>query len=92
MATAARVGDQTSHPGVIAGPGVPTVLICNLPASVVGDTHTCAFSGVPPHPPTLMVTGSATVLIGGRPAVRVGDAAVCSATVISGAPNVLIGG
>jgi len=92
MAFAARVGDQTSHPGVIAGPGVATVLIGNMPASVVGDTHTCSFPGTPQHPPTVMVKGSATVLIGGRPAVRVGDPAGCSAMVVMGATNVEIGG
>lgn len=92
MAQAARVGDPTSHPGVIAGPGVSTVLIGNLPASVIGDTHTCSFPGTPPHPPTPMLMGSTSVLIGGRPAVRVGDAAGCTATVISGSPNVMIGG
>lgn len=92
MPAAARVSDPTSHPGVIAGPGVSTVLIGNLPASVVGDTHTCSFPGTPQHPPSTLVKGSATVLIGGRPAVRMGDMAACSATVVSGAPTVLIGG
>ena len=92
MAFAARVGDSTSHPGVIAGPGVSTVLIGGMPASVVGDTHTCSFPGTPPHPPTVMVKGSATVLIGGRPAVRMGDPAGCSAMVVMAATNVEIGG
>ena len=92
MAMAARVGDQTSHPGVIAGPGVSSVLISGQPASVVGDTHTCAFTGMPSHPPTPMATGSKTVLIGGRPAVRVGDQSACSAMVTIGSPNVDIGG
>lgn len=91
-APAARVGDPTSHPGTIAGPGVPTVLIGHQPASVVGDTHTCAFTGVPQHSPTPMAMGSSSVLIGGRAAVRVGDPASCSSTVLSGAANVLIGG
>jgi hypothetical protein len=27
MPAAARVGDATGHPGVVTGPGVPTVLI-----------------------------------------------------------------
>lgn len=92
MASAARVGDSTSHPGVIAGPGVSTVLIGGIPASVVGDTHTCSFPGTPQHPPTVMVMGSTTVLIGGRPAVRMGDPAGCSALVVTGAPTVDIGG
>ena len=92
MPPAARVGDPTDHPGVITGPGVPNVLIGGMPASVLGDVHTCAFPPPPPHPPTPMVTGSATVLIGGRPAVRMGDAAGCSAMVVMGCPSVEFGG
>jgi uncharacterized Zn-binding protein involved in type VI secretion len=88
---AARVGDPTGHPGIIAGPGVPTVLIGGMPASVVGDMHTCAFPPPSVHPPTPMALGSFTVLIGGRPAVRLGDIAGCGAPVIVGLPTVQIG-
>jgi uncharacterized Zn-binding protein involved in type VI secretion len=88
---AARVGDPTGHPGLIAGPGVPTVLIGGMPASVVGDMHTCAFPPPAVHPPTPMALGSFTVLIGGRPAVRLGDIAGCGAPVIVGLPTVEIG-
>ncbi len=90
MPPAARVGDPTSHPGVVTGPGVPTVLIGGIPAAVAGDLHTCAMPVVPPHPPTPLAPGSPTVLIGGRPALRVGDMAGCSATIVFGAPNVII--
>lgn len=92
MPPAARVGDPTGHPGVIAGPGVATVLIGGQPAAVLGDTHTCSFPPPPPHPPTPMAMGSATVSIGGRPAVRVGDASGCGSPVVAGALTVLIGG
>ncbi|PZS24663.1 MAG: PaaR repeat-containing protein, partial [Pseudonocardiales bacterium] len=34
MPPGARVGDPTGHPGVITGPGVPTVLVGAMPASV----------------------------------------------------------
>jgi uncharacterized Zn-binding protein involved in type VI secretion len=88
---AARVGDPTGHPGLIAGPGVPTVLIGGMPASVVGDMHTCAFPPPAVHPPTPMALGSFMVLIGGRPAVRLGDIAGCGAPVIVGLPTVEIG-
>jgi uncharacterized Zn-binding protein involved in type VI secretion len=88
---AARLGDPTGHPGIIAGPGVPTVLIGGMPASVVGDMHTCAFPPPAVHPPTPMALGSFTVLIGGRPAVRLGDIAGCGAPVIVGLPTVEIG-
>ncbi len=93
MPPAARIGDPTSHPGAVVGPGVPTVLIGGVPAAVLGDTHACAFpSPVSPHPPTPVVVGSASVLIGGKPAARVGDATGCGATIIAGAPTVLLGG
>jgi uncharacterized Zn-binding protein involved in type VI secretion len=49
----------------ITGPGVPTVLIGGLPASVMGDLvagNVCVGS---------ITMGSPTVLIGGRPAARV---------------------
>jgi uncharacterized Zn-binding protein involved in type VI secretion len=91
MPPAARVGDPTSHPGVITGPGVATVLIASQPAAVVGDMHTCSFPPPPTHPPTAIVAGSATVLIGGRPAARVGDSAACGATIVSGGSTVMVG-
>ena len=91
MPPAARVTDPTGHPGVITGPGVATVIIGGMPAAVVGDTHTCSFPPPPPHPPTAIIAGSATVMIGGRPAARVGDSAACGATVLSGAPTVMVG-
>ena len=92
MPPAARVGDQSNHPGVITGPGVATVLIENRPAAVLGDNHACSFPPPPPHPPLPIVIGSATVLIGGRPAVRVGDSAGCGATIVLGAMTVIVGG
>lgn len=93
MPPAARVSDPTGHPGAVAGPGVPTVLIGGLPAAVVGDVHACAMPPTAgPHPPNPFPMGSATVLIGGRPALRLGDVAACGAPIIAGALNVLIGG
>lgn len=91
MASAARVGDPSTHGGTIVGPGVPTVLIAGMPAAVVGDMHVC------PIPPPGHVTatpfpaGSATVLIAGRPAVRTSDACACGAMAAVGALAVQIG-
>ncbi len=95
---AARVGDQTSHGGVIVGPGVPMVLIGGMPAAVMGDQHVCPMlnPGVPPPPHVggpIMAT-AAMVLIGGKPAARVTDQAICSgppAQIIMGCMMVLIG-
>jgi uncharacterized Zn-binding protein involved in type VI secretion len=96
QAPAARVGDPTSHGGVISGPGVQAVLIAGMPAAVVGDQTTCPVVTPPaaPHIGGPIVTGSATVLIGGRPAVRAGDLNVENgppATILTGAPTVIIG-
>ncbi len=93
MPAAARVGDASSHPGVISGPGVTTVVINGQPAAVVGDTHTCSMPPpAGPHPPTPIANGSGTVFISGRPAARVGDTAGCGASISSGSPTVTIGG
>jgi uncharacterized Zn-binding protein involved in type VI secretion len=93
MPPAARVGDLTGHPGTLAGPGVPTVLIGGMPAATVGTVHTCAFPPPAVHPPSPVVPpGCPTVLIGGQPAARAGDLAGCGAPILAGCPAVLIGG
>jgi uncharacterized Zn-binding protein involved in type VI secretion len=93
MPFAARVTDPTGHPGVVAGPGVPTVLISGLPAAAAGDTHACSMPPTAgPHPPTPFPSGSLTVLIGGRPALRMGDKSGCGAPIVFGALTVIIGG
>ena len=92
MPPAARFGEPTNHPGTIAGPGVPSVVITGRPAAVVGDIHICAMPPTAgPHPPNPIVKGSQTVSIGGRPAARMGDLTSCGATIVSGASSVLIG-
>ncbi len=93
---AARVGDMTVTGDPITGPGVPTVLIGNMPASVVGDLVSGAVCiGA-------ITMGSMTVLIGNRPAARVtsqvtGAHAVTGVPLTTavgppGCPTVLIGG
>lgn len=95
MFPAARMGDMTATGDPIIGPGVPTVLIENLPVAVLGDQVSgAACVGV-------IAAGSATVLIGGRPAARVTSTVsgvnpvtgVPVSTVVSkGAMKVMIGG
>lgn len=93
MPPAARVSDPTGHPGMIAGPGVPTVLIGGMPAATVGTPHICSFPPPAVHPPsTIVPPGSTSVLIGGMPAARMGDLAGCGAPIVMGCPTVLIGG
>lgn len=84
MPPAAVLLSPTSHPGVIAGPGVPTVRIGGMPAAVVGDQHVCAFPVPPGHPPNAILMGSLKVRIGGRFAARVGDPCACGAQIEAG--------
>ena len=72
--------------GPITGPGVATVLIGGLPASVVTDICVCV------GPPDVVAKGSTTVLIGGLPAARMGDITAHGGTIMGGLPTVLIGG
>lgn len=72
--------------GPILPPGVPTVLIGNLPAATVGNQCLCI------GPPDAIVKGSATVLIQGKPAARMGDTTAHGGTIVMGCPTVLIGG
>lgn len=100
MPPAARITDMHTCPmqtpafpspiphvgGPVAGPGVPSVLIGNIPAAVVGDLCVCA------GPPDTIVKGSSTVLIGGKPAARMGDSTAHGGTITVGCPTVIIGG
>ena len=72
--------------GPIVGPGVPTVLIGNMPAAVLGDNCVCV------GPPDTIVKGSATVMIGGKPAARMGDSTAHGGAIALGFPTVMIGG
>jgi uncharacterized Zn-binding protein involved in type VI secretion len=92
MPNAAILLSPTSHPGMIVGPGSPTVTIAGLPAAVVGDQHICAFPVPPGHPPNVIAQGSTTVKFGGVPAARVGDLCACGALIEAGVPTVNIGG
>jgi uncharacterized Zn-binding protein involved in type VI secretion len=72
--------------GPVIGPGVPTVLIEKLPASVIGDSCICV------GPPDTIAKGSASVMIGGKPAARMGDSTVHGGSIVLGAFTVMIGG
>jgi uncharacterized Zn-binding protein involved in type VI secretion len=99
MPPAARMTDMHACPMVTPGlppiphvggpvlpPGVPTVLIGNLPAAVVGSQCVCV------GPPDVVIKGSATVLIQGRPAARMGDSTAHGGSIVAGYPAVMIGG
>jgi uncharacterized Zn-binding protein involved in type VI secretion len=90
---AARLGDTTATGDTITGPGVPNVLIENVPAAVMGDMVSgAACVGA-------ITMGSPTVLISGRPAARVTSMVTgvnpatgvpVSTTIIKGATKTMI--
>lgn len=94
MPPAARIGDMHVCPKVEPGPvphvggpimvGVPTVIICGMPAAQVGSMAICV------GPPDSVAAGSATVQIGGKPAARLGDSCNHGGTIVIGAPTVII--
>jgi uncharacterized Zn-binding protein involved in type VI secretion len=71
--------------GPIVGPGAPTILICGLPASCMGDMCVCV------GPPDAVMMGAFTVLFEGRPAARMGDMCEHGGAIMLGVPTVLLG-
>lgn len=104
MPAAARVGDtvNTGHGCSVTVPIVNTtqtkVKINGILAAVIGDPlapHTILIDGncVPHEDPavTKVLSGSSLVSIEGKAAARVGDLADLG-SIITGSPNVIIGG
>ena len=71
--------------GPIVGPGAPTILICGIPASCMGDMAVCV------GPPDVVAMGAPTVLFEGRPAARMGDMCAHGGMIMLGVPTVLVG-
>lgn len=97
MLPAARLTDLTVTGDLISGPGIPNVLIGNMPAAVLGDMVSGSVCVG-----TLMGGCSMSVLIGNRPAARMTTMAsganpvtgipVTTAVGPPACPTVLIGG
>lgn len=91
----ARVTDQHSCPlctgpvphvgGPIAN-GAPTVLAGDQPVARVGDPAICV------GPADAVLQGASSVWIAGMPAARAGDTTLHGGVIVSGQPNVLVGG
>ena len=81
----ARLGDITSHGGVIIS-GAARTLVNGRPVARLGDLHVCpiAFHGITP-----IVTGSLDTLTEGRPNARVGDKTACGAQILTGSTDTL---
>ncbi|HYD44694.1 MAG TPA: PAAR domain-containing protein [Phenylobacterium sp.] len=96
MPPAARFTDMHTCPmvtgvvphvgGPILPPCSPNVIVGGLPQARVFDLCTCAGG------PDTIIKGSATVLVNGLPAARMGDMTVHGGVIVTGFPNVMLGG
>lgn len=78
---------QDSAGGLIIG-GASSVLVNNMPASIMGDAVTS--HGENQHQSASMIVGSPTVFAQGLPVVRQGDPSSCG-HIATGSSNVLVG-
>ena len=71
--------------GPIMTPCVPTVIVMNMPCSVMGDMAICT------GPPDTVVMGSPTVMAMGKPVTRITSSCAHGGIVVGpGAPTVLV--
>jgi uncharacterized Zn-binding protein involved in type VI secretion len=76
----ARLGDMSSHGGVIITGAMRTV-VNGMPVARMGDLHTCP---IPGHGVTPIVTGSLDTVTEGMPNARIGDVTACGAVIVTG--------
>ncbi len=76
----ARLGDISSHGGVIITGAMRTV-VNGMPVARMGDLHTCP---IPGHGVTPIVTGSLDTVTEGMPNARIGDVTACGAVIVTG--------
>ncbi|MBT8339657.1 MAG: PAAR domain-containing protein [Desulfatitalea sp.] len=76
----ARLGDISSHGGVIITAALHTI-INGKPAARLGDLHACP---IPGHGITPIVTGSLDTTTEGLPDARIGDMTACGALIVTG--------
>ncbi|PPK68458.1 PAAR domain-containing protein [Actinokineospora auranticolor] len=103
MPAAARITDTTSHTrlppptGVLLAPVPPpprlmSVFIAGRPAVVLASVHQCAIHPqLGPLNRVMPLPRPRQVFVGGAPLACVGDLTTCGATILTGAPNVIIG-
>jgi len=79
----ARLGDISSHGGVIITRAMQTV-VNGRPVARMGDLHACP---IPGHGVTPIVTGSLNTVTEGMPNARIGDVTACGAVIVTGSPD-----
>jgi len=78
MSSQARLGDISSHGGVIIT-GASRTLDNGMPVARMGDLHVCP---IPGHGVTPIVTE-------GLPNARIGDITACGAIIVTGSPDTI---
>jgi len=76
----ARLGDISSHGGVIITGAIRTV-VNGRPVARMGDLHACP---IPGHGVTPIVTGSLDAVTEMMPNARLGDVTACGAVIVTG--------
>ena len=85
-----KVTSSTAGPGLITGPGAPTVKAENMTVSLINDL--VATHGEAPHIQPTIITASTTVFADNKPVTVEGiSTASCGHAVIAGAPTVIVG-
>ncbi len=79
----ARMGDMSSHGGVIIT-GAARTVVNGKPVARIGDLHACP---MPFHGVTSIITGSEDTMTEGKPNARIGDMTGCGAVIVTGSPN-----
>lgn len=83
MRAQARVGDATSHGGIIIT-GAERTFVNGRAVARVLDLHICP---IPFHGVTPIITGSPNTVTEGMANARVGDLTACGAVILTGSPN-----
>jgi uncharacterized Zn-binding protein involved in type VI secretion len=76
----ARLGDISSHGGVIITGAMQTV-VNGRPVARMGDLHSCP---IPGHGVTSIVSGGLNTVTEGIPNARIGDVTACGAVIVTG--------
>lgn len=74
-----RLGDMTSHGGVVVSAAPASMVEGKAPARV-GDMTSCP---IPGHGANPIVSGDGTCIVDGSPVARQGDMTACGATLIA---------
>ena len=80
-APVAKLGDISSHGGVIIG-GATRTMVEGAPVARMGDMHVCPIYG---HGVMPIIHGNMTSSAEGMPVARLGDTVACGAVIIGSA-------